>query len=170
MSENDPLDGADVGETKTVERSKTLHSATYEPGVYYGSDRIGSAEIADVEIVEDEYGEDAIRVTWEGDLTKALPPNWDHHREPVTERELRQERRKKWKGRAGRAAQILIPAAICVGIAAHVMNTISGEVTMNGEPVGTPGFESIAFVFGLVVIIMLGVQYAPRTIRGGRHA
>lgn len=165
MTADDPLDGADVGETRTVRRSKTLHGINFEPCEFYGSDRQADIRITDLEVVEDEregYADD-VRITWEADLTKRLPRNWDRHTEPVTAGEKRQQRRKKWLGRIAQAAALAIPFGIASAIAAYTAQGLEG-MTINGEPMTVPPFvellPALLLVFGLAGLIMW-------TIRGG---
>jgi hypothetical protein len=168
MSDSDPLAGADIGESETVTVEKEFHGINYEPHEFYGSDRFADPSIVDVEVEHNEDGADDFTIIWEGEVTKQLPRNWDHHREPITETEQRQERRQAWLTRVGRAAQIIIPIGLCTLIAAEVMNTIMGEVTMNGESVGAPGPWTIALVFAVMVVLAFGVQQLPRMVQGGR--
>lgn len=61
--DTDPLEGADVGETRTVRESIEFHTTEFAPGAFYGSDRFGDVGVADVEVREDEYGDEVVVVT-----------------------------------------------------------------------------------------------------------
>jgi hypothetical protein len=54
--DDDPLEGADIGETRTVKREQTLHGINYTPNEYFGGDRNSDVELTDVEIIEAEDG------------------------------------------------------------------------------------------------------------------
>jgi len=165
--EDDPLDGADVGETKTIRESVELHTIDFEPDVYRGSDRFVDSEIESVDVIEDEYGEKKLVVNFEGEVTKALPRTWDYSREPLTEQEQKAEQRKKW------LRKLLITGVPTVGTLAigtvvtyHVMDALSASgMTINGEAVQTPGIWSFVLVLGLAVFIIWAIQWLPR---GGR--
>lgn len=175
--DSDPLDGAAIGETRTVRESKTLHGINFEPLVYAGSDRQGMAEIVDVEIVKDDrdgYCDD-IRVTWEGDITKTLPPRWDQCNEPRTEKEHKTAKRKKWIGRVITAVAAILPVAIAVAITIPVTERVfDGSLTINGEPMTMPSVWEILPMLGLILllvgIIFWGVRGGlPRPGPGGRR-
>lgn len=158
--EDDPLRHADVGETKTVRESKYFHGINYEPRVFHGSDRQGRSEIVDVEIVQNEHGEHDFKVTWEGDLTKRLPRNWDQANEPLTAEQERRARRRKWLGRIVTAGVILLPFGIAILATDAFMHLFFGEVTVNGEPVEFS--HDMLFLSLLVLLlsaaIVLGLQ------------
>lgn len=165
MTDADPLEGADVGETRTVRETKTLHGINMEPDVYYGSDRFGETRIADVEVVRGDDGEaDDIRVTWEGDVTKALPRRWDYCREPRTAAEERAATRKKWLGRAAKAVGFLLPVGVATLVASHVMNGLSGDLTINGEPMVAPTAVELV---PLVVMVMGLAAFFAWAVSGG---
>lgn len=166
MSESkDPLDGADIGETATVSETVDLYGINMAPDVFFGSDRFGDADIVDVEIVETD-GEDYnnIKVTWEGEMTKQLPLRWDYHREPVTEEEKRVASRRKWLYRGGRAAAVLIPMGLATWLAAVMMRRVSGEMTINGEPVVAPTFAEMLPAMAAVLLLSALIMYG---LKGG---
>jgi len=161
----DPLDGADVGETKTVRDTVELHAIDFEPDVFWG-DRIGSSEIENVDVVEDEYGDQKLVVTFEGELTKALPRRWDSYREPVTDAEEAAQRRRKWEKNAARAVAVVAPLGLALFITNHVMQQMTG-ITINGEPMQPPSPEMFAVIIGLALFFMWALQRLPGRI-GGR--
>lgn len=168
----DPLEGADVGETRTVRRSKTLYGMDMEPMEFFGGDRQQDVRIADVEVVEDErdgYCDD-VRITWEADLTKTLPRNWDRCNEPRTADEERQERRWKWIGRGLKAAGILLPFAGAAWIATYLTNATLAGMTIDGEPVQPVGVEAALPVMALAVLLVvyIGLLTADTFARGIR--
>lgn len=163
--ESDPLDGADIGETVAVREPMTLHAINFShPDVFRGSDRYGYPDIADVELVENDEGYHDIRIIWEGEVTKQLPRRWDRRAEPVTEREKRQARRRTWAKRIGGALSFLLPWALVVGVAWHVMGAVSSNMTINGEPMAAPDPTSFAVTAGLVVVLAAIIHWG---VNGG---
>lgn len=172
--DTDPLGGADIGETHTVRESVELHTVDFEPGVYYGSDRFGRASVERIEVTENEYGDETVVVTFEGELTKALPPRWDEYREPLTDAEQQAARRKVWLGRLGNAAAIVVPMLGASVLANHLMQAISGDMTVNGEAVTAPGTGEMAMITGAMLVLAAVVFYAanevlPPRVVGGRR-
>jgi hypothetical protein len=159
------MDGLNVGETVNVRASKTLDEINYTPLVFWGSDRMGDYRVEDVKILEDdETGEQQIKITWEGDLTKRLGRKWDHHNEPVTESEKKQAKRKRWLGRIGQAAALVIPVVASMAIGIHVTQTLAEKMTVNGEPLPAPAVADIA---PLVVIVALVAGIIHIGLKGG---
>lgn len=155
---SDPLDGAAVGETRTVTRSKTVDTFDMEPREFWGSDRQRDVEIADVEIVTNERdGLDDIRVTWEAEVTKRLPRRWDECDEPRTAAERRSERRSKWLGRVGQAVGFVFSIAFVSTVAAIITRwTFDGSATINGQPLTAPSVPTMAGML-ILVICLAGV-------------
>jgi len=165
---DDPLDGADVGETATVSRTVELRGVDYGPGEAFASDRMhGDLKVASVDVVErDEY--ESVEVTFETEVTKILPRRWDRRVAPVTDSERRQARRQKWLASASKLAAFVIPTIVSVAVGLHVINNLA--MTVNGEMVSAP--DPIPFL-AFVGIITAIVSYAvggglPRRIGGAR--
>jgi hypothetical protein len=166
---DDPLEGADVGETRHVERSKHFHGINFEPQEFFGSDRLGDAKITNVEIVENGDGKaDDFIVTWEGDVTKTLPRRWDECREPRTPEEETQARRWKWLRRGIQAVSVAVPMAIAVGVSHYLMQGL--DLTMNGVDVGAPTAGMTLSIFMLVMLMFAIIRWLPGRINGGRLA
>ena len=166
---DDPLRNADVGETKTVRESVELHTINFSPNTFYKTDRIGACEAVDVEIAEDEDGSETVVVTFEGEVTKILPRNWDKSREPRTATEEKQARRTAWKRKVGTAAMFLIPAGVATFIASRMMASLEG-VHIAGEPVEPLGVEFFITFALLVAFIAWSIPYLPGMAgKGGRR-
>ena len=152
VAEDDPLRNADIGETKTVRESVELHTINFSPDTFYKSDRIGRCEAVDVQIAEDEDGSETVVVTFEGELTKILPRNWDKSSEPRTAAEEKQSRRAVWKRRAATAAMFLVPVGIATYLTSTVMEQIAGQ-SIHTEPIQPPGIE-VYFVMILMIAFL----------------
>lgn len=164
---DDPLDGAAVGETRTVRKSKTLSGINFEPRAFYGSDRQGRPRIVNVEVVTDEHDDDVddVRVTWEAEMTKCLPPRWDECDEPRTPKEARHERRSRWIGRVMGVISGMVPFVIAALIGLTTTNALADR-SSNVEAVSITFSDLIiliGFVTAFVYVVYLGVQYAPGT-------
>jgi hypothetical protein len=165
----DPLEGADVGETRHVERSKHFHGINFEPRELHGSDRLGDATITNIEIVEGDDGEaDDFVVTWEGDMTKTLPRRWDSCREPRTPEEETQARRRKWLRRGIQTISVAVPMAIAVGVSHYLMRGL--DLTMNGVDVGAPTAGMALSIFLLGMLMFAIIRWLPGRMNGGRFA
>jgi len=170
QSNDDPLEDAAVGETRTVTHEQVYHGVDHEPRAFRGTDRAGAASIRDVEIVERDDAADDLRVTWDGDVTKTLPRGWDDHtRVPDDESRSRQ-----W---LGTAARILFSVAVTGLVTIAVMNTVfqglAGK-TIEVESAMLPSTVELALVVvGILGIAMVFVWAAsgglpPRTGAGQR--
>lgn len=168
MTNNDPLDGADIGETKAVERTADVSVWGVAPEVFFGADRTSDVEVVDAEIVG-EPGDERVEVTFQGEVTKYLAVNWDRAQQPRTEEERREVRKQKWKGRVLKFAGIAIPFGIASAIMVRVMQTVSGEMTVEGEPVVFSG-ETFAVVMAVVFVLALALTYAPGWVSPGGGA
>lgn len=161
----DPLEGADVGETRHVSESKHFHGINYEPDSLWGSDRVGDISITEIEIVENDEGNDDFVVTWEADLTKRLPRRWDECREPRTAEEETQARRSKWLRRAGRFAALAIPMGIATALTYEVMG--AAATSINGVEVGQPPIGGMVMLFAVMLFIAFALPYLPGKVNGG---
>jgi hypothetical protein len=173
--DEDPLEHADVGETVTVTREKTLHSINFDPDVYYGGDRVGESDVVDARLVENEYGNHDIVVTFEGDLTKTLPRRWDQCEEPRTEREEQREQKRQWRKKWSRRLSLAIGTVISIVVATFVTHRVMSRVA--GEPpyeeITAPGLGEVAGMAGGLLLFALftmwAIQRLPRGA-GGRYA
>jgi hypothetical protein len=166
---DDPLDGADVGETRHVERSKHFHGINFEPREFYGSDRLGDASITNIEIVENGDGKaDDFIVTWEGDVTKTLPRRWDECREPRTAEEEANAQKRKWLRRGIQTISVAVSMAIAVGVSHYLMSGL--DLTMNGVAVGAPSAGMTLSIFVLLMLMFSIIRWLPGRINGGRFA
>jgi len=162
--DSDPLDGADVGETKTVRNTSQLWLGRLASEDGAGSDRFADHRLVDATVVTDEYGDEMLRVTVESDVTKRLPHRWDTCREPRTDDERASQRRATWVRRGITAVATAIPLAIGVVVTNAVARSM-GSVTMNGETVTMPtGVElaPVVAIVAIVVAIVYGIRYLPR--------
>ena len=164
---DDPLKNADVGEMQTVRESVELHTINFQPDVFRGSDRFVDTEVADVEIVEDEYGDETLVVTFEGEVTKRLPRNWDYCREPRTVTEEKQARRSRWIQKAIPIVSALVASGVALAVFSRLMENFAGT-TIDGEPIQAPGPEFYVGFILLVVFLMWAIQYLPGKVSGGR--
>lgn len=164
-TDDDPLDGAPIGQTETVTETQTLRGINYVPDEFFGHDRFGEFGIADVEVIESAEGDvDDIRVTWEGEMTKQLPRRWDQHNEPVTDEEKQQARRRKWLGWLSRAAVFVVPLGLISTIAVKLTQEVSRELVINGEAATPPSMIDAVPVF-ILVLVMAGIIHIG--IEGG---
>jgi len=175
MNDNDttdPLKNADIGTTERIERTITVHGVDVASGDCFASDRIcGEIAVDDVQVVENEYGNEAVEITVAADVTKQLPKRWDQRAEPVTAEEKQQPRRRKWLRRGGKAVATLLPFAATGLIATTVMQSMSG--TINGEPITPPSTMEVMTMLGVVTllaaIIMWGLNRGFPGIVKPRH-
>lgn len=158
----DPLEGADVGETAEVTGVMETWVGDYRLEGMEGSDRHINDIDVEAETYTDEHGEHMIRLTFDGEVMKTIPRRWDYSRDPLTEEEEQVARRRKWLGRVAGVAEFVLPFGFSLWLAMQVMNAISGEMTINGEPITAPTFVELApvvvTVFILSAVIMYGLQ------------
>jgi hypothetical protein len=165
---DDPLAGADIGKTVTVEHETDLWLGAV-PGsdVVRGPDRDADYQLADAEVVADEYGDRMLRVTVASDVTKQLPRNWDQEpREPTPE---------PFEGgsRLKRVGGLLLGAAISIGgavaLTQHFTGELAGEtVTFGPQPTLFDLAPAVGAVAVLAALVVLAIQYLPRPgPRGG---
>lgn len=178
---DDPLDGADLGETHHVEETSMIW-AFNQPSHTYGSDRDSDVELVDTEVVRDEDGRvDAIRLHWEGDITKTLPRGYnriavpsgsEHVGDPVAHRR-RKQRREKWVGRLKQGLGLGIPVLGSTFVALHVINATASQISINGDTLGPITFAEAAPPMLLIVIlaavIVWGLQGGFPGMAGGHR-
>jgi len=171
MTSEDPLDGADIGETREVTVEQTHHGINFAPGEFVGRDREGHHDITRVEIIDPEFEGDYsdIRVVWKGELTKTLPPNWDHHTDPGTDTETRRSRRDKWATRVVKTVSTVVVFAVVGGIATAVTNEMAQGMTVNGEQLPMVGFSEVLPVLfiGVIIWAILWSGVLPGRVGGG---
>ena len=167
MTEHDPLDGADIGDTVTVTNTEEIWLGHLEAGDATGTDRISDMRVDDVEVVTNEHGDKHLAVTVESEITKRLPHRWDACQQPRTETEQREARRSVWKRRIGRVVPMAVTLGVSLAIASRMMDELAGDIVINGEPMAAPSMTSIALVFGLMLLIIVAMPYLPGGF-GGR--
>jgi len=171
----DPLEDAAPGETVRVVESKELHEVNYTPRVYFGTDRDASdIELANAEIVDGDDGEgQMIRLTWEGDVTKTVPrlPAWwdDGLGFDPDDGTVASERPTPLRWQAVKAGVLAAPFVIATGVTEFLMRSISGEMSINGEPMVYVPW-TIVIVMTLVMMAFLAIREIPPLKNGGRAA
>jgi len=168
--QNDPLEGAAVGETRTWEHQVTVDTVEMLPREAFGGDReLQRAEVADVEVVPADHPEDPddVRIRYEVETTKHLPPRWDRCNEPLTAAEQKRERARTWGRRIGRAMPVLVVLMVSTAFSVALTNELTQSLTINGEPVGGQGPAAIApavLLVGIAAAIVFALPYLPRRI------
>jgi len=153
MSEDDPMDGARVGETRTLTRTVDIYPVDYEPSEWFGRDRDRQAlRVGDTEVYTEEYGDEQLRVTIEADVTKQLPATFDS----VETKPSQTETPSFWKHLAGEAVALAIGVGISLGTAWWVSNTVLQEVTVNGEPLVGVSLIPVVILTLFAVILVRG--------------
>ena len=168
MNETDPLDGADVGETCEITHVEETPLVNVEPDVFWrGGDRDGTVDNVDAELVETEDGSRFVRYTYEGEVTKCLPRNWDDCEEPRTASEERTAMRARWKRRLRRAAAFLLPVGIGIAIttfaATQVMNAVANQPATTVE-FSAPPTAHVAVYVVLFSILAVIISWAITTV------
>ena len=167
MTDQDPLEGADIGETVTLTETSEIWLGEIESDASFGSDRLSERRLDDVELVTNEHGDKHLQITVESEVTKTLPRRWDYSQEPRTEREEVQARRNRWKRYAKNALPILGALVLSGAIAVRITNSLAGEIVVNGEPLPPVAPVQMVLVFLIVILVTFGIQYLPRGL-GGR--
>lgn len=162
MTDRDLLEGADIGETRTITETRELWVRDLEAEACRGTDRLADSEIVDVEQTTDEYGDAVLAVTVESDVTKRLPYDWDSANQPRTDRERTQARRRKWARRGVRAVSTLIPLGVGLVVADTVMAELAGKIVVGGEPIPEPSMIPVVVILLLGVAIVYMIQHLPR--------
>lgn len=168
MTQSDPLDGADIGDTETVTVTRELWIGDLEADACVGSDRLAESTVIGTETVTNEYGDEYLAVTVESEVTKRLPTRWDSCQEPRTEKEHQQARREKWKRRVGNIAPMLIALGLSGLLAARITNELAGGLVVNGEALPEVGFAHFGVLMLMVLIITVAVQNLPRARTRGQ--
>lgn len=168
MSEEDPLDGADIGETVRIEETVELWAGAISADETRGSDRFANHEVADIEVVEDEYGEKIVRLSVESDVTKRLPHCWS--REPNPKPETEKNGGLSWRFIAGRLAPPVVAIGIGVWVTQSMFRALAGEsIEFAAEP---PTLAvSVITIVALMVVMLLVIAAIPHLPRiGGRRS
>jgi len=167
MSDADPLDGADIGETVTVERRQRHHSINSAPSVFSGSDRDVDAEIVAINRIEVDGGFDDWEVVYRGEVTRTAPP--------YPERESNSDEQPG--GTRPRVARLVHWASIAIGTAVAgvvgwvVLHGPASEIAQTPQPELTGPSWGLLDMLGLAVmavLVLLSLKYAPG-MAGGRR-
>lgn len=167
MTDDDPLDGADIGDTATVRETTDIWVGGLEADATEGSDRLADSEVVDTEVVTDEYGDQHLRVTVESDVTKRLPRRWDAAREPRTDSERRQARRETWISRGITATVTGVTLGLGLIVTNYVMKGAAQGMTVNGEPLTYSPIDLVPVVV-IVLVAFMAIQIWPFMARGAR--
>jgi len=175
MTDSDPLRNADIGETVTVQKTVTLNSIDLA-AEHYRHDRFPSdIDITNIEILNGDSADPNIQITLTADITKQLPPHWDHHTEPVTDTETTRTRPQKWAHHIKDATGLLIGVGIAIAISTLMIAIYKETPAINGTPIPQPTLGvDILSVVPIILIIMLAVVIGargalPGIAHGGRR-
>ena len=150
-NDTDPLDGADVGETETVSKTRELWLGDIASDAVRGSDRFADHRLADATLVTDEHGEKHLSVTVESDVTKRLPRQWDRARERDTANASTVQR--PWWPVVTHAVALALPVVVGSAVTARLMSEMEGETMVQA---GTaPTFAELFMPTALVVVLLL---------------
>jgi hypothetical protein len=144
--DDDPLDGADVGETVAYSETVDLHPIDMEPDAFRGSDRI-----ADYETTVTQLEDGTIQIWYGGEVTKTMPSRWDS---TFWQQDFETDSsdRRKW-------VNIGFGAAVSAAILYVVFDTVISEQMLKAQPetvVGPPGphvLKLFPVLLGLVLCI-----------------
>jgi len=153
---DDPLEGAGVGDTETVEHTAELWLGNLADDSTRGGDRFAEHELAGAEVRTNEYGDRVLHVTVQSDVTKRLPRHWDRerHDEPAA------------RGWALRTAWFVAGVAIATAVAHRLLDTLAGEaVTFDELALGLTPAAGLAAA--LAVLLWTAATVGPMTFFGG---
>lgn len=171
--ESDPLDGAKIGETRTVAREDRRWVGFIVDEELYGDDRETSIDVTDIYLDENDHGEREVVVEYDAELTQKLPAKWDVSDMPRTEREAKAERRNKWLRRCAKLAPLAVTGVVVFGVTSLAFPAISRVSMEVSETTTAPSFmdvmPSVALVFIIAAVIVYGLSGGlPGAVRGGR--
>jgi hypothetical protein len=159
--QDDPLAGADVGETREIEVTDRQSLTDTEPTEFWGSDRLGGTDEVEAEMVVDENGERWLDVTYRGEVTKRLPRRWDSRRPDAVVDSYK--RASKWRYLGVRIGWILGVMAVSAYVAAHIASRLDGTTITMNNPLAAGGLVFPA-VMAVVLAALIGwaIVNAPR--------
>jgi hypothetical protein len=169
---DDPLEDLEVGETQRVELTEEQSFWFTCPDEFAGFDRTVENIDIDAEIVFDENGEEVIRTTYSADMTRnvpKLPYWWDDGLQLDADGTLEREKPTPLRWQAVKAAALVGPFAIAAGITELMMRGISGEITVNDEPLMYEPWTA-AIAMALILLATLAIRELPPQLNGGRTA
>lgn len=160
MSESDdPMDGAAVGETRTVQEDVTVNLWDfYAADSFLGSDRVaGDIDLVDVAYGVDD-GDESVTLTFEGDVTKTLPRRWDTLLEDHPKNQARG--RNEPRNTLVSLGALVVTSLVAFGVAAFVATR--AEVTVNGEAVFPATLVDVTAMVPFFMLIVFAVWAIPR--------
>ena len=163
----DPLADADIGDSATVTHTEEIWLGDLDPQTTRQTDRLLEREVVDVEVTENEYGDQHLAVTTDVTMTKRLPHNWDA--DPSAEPPAAGDSRRS------RAVSLLVglgTVGLVSGVGIRIAETLSGEMTVNGEavmvaPAGMLPAVGSAMLLWLLIMVVVGGGF-PGYVGGGR--
>ena len=168
MSDDDPLEAADIGDTETVTVTRELWVGNLEADACRGSDRLADSEIVATEIVTNEHGEEHLAVTVESEITKRLPHRWDACQQPRTETEHREARRSVWKRQVKLAAPVFVVSGVLIAIMHRVSTEVAAEGITNSDPMGAVSLVPVVLLVMFFALIIVALPYLPGMAGVGR--
>jgi hypothetical protein len=172
--DSDPLEGADIGETRRVESTgeHSLWSSTaVDPFVGFDRDAT-NIEIESAEIVGEE-GNERVEITYAADVTKTLRPHWRDGLDKEPDKSVGGVKSER-ASRVQRIGGLLLGAAVSIGVGVAVMRHVTGSLAGKTVTFGPqPSLMDIAPAVGtiglLALFIMAAMPYLPSMAgRGGR--
>jgi len=171
MTDPDTLKNASLGEIVEYEYETELYGPDMLPEELFRSDVEENITNAELEIRTDEYGNQHLTVTVEGEAMKVLPRNWAYCKEPRTAQEESRQRTRKWLGRVIQGIGIALPFGVTLAVMGKVNEAFAGT-TINGEPMEPANLGTVAISLFLLMlistVIVYGIQNGFPRVNGGR--
>ena len=170
----DPLDGADIGETVTVDHTEEMWVGDLEPAEWWGSDRYSDTRVVETEVVTNEHGEDYLQITIESDVTKTLPHRWDALHTDDAEPGVIQ----RHASDIAYGTSLFVTTVVMTGIV-WALAGVETTLAVDGEPVVFPTFgemfPAVLIAMSLIILVQWVVTRVPRMghgrgVRGGGRA
>jgi hypothetical protein len=169
MTDDDPLEGADIGETVEIEREVDLAPINYEPLVTAGFDRDGDISV-DAAVTTDSDGEEVIRLTYSGELTKQLPPNALEAAASPADAGEPSRRRDRVLGALQRVAGPFVGISVTLAVWAYVSNNMIQSLDGTTVELGqapTLGVAEVGVMVCCMLVLVYAMQWAPGYVERG---
>jgi len=161
--DDDPLKGADVGETVAVSEVKEIHAIDLEPDAFRGTDRF-----ADYKVTVTERDDGTVEIHYDGEVTKRMPRQWDsdywQHSTGTDGGRL-----PTWLGTAvGAATAFSVAVVVYTEVAAQLAGRTE-PVELTGPPFDPVSWLSLVPIVLLIVVISWGINGGFPGMIGGRR-
>jgi len=161
MTDSDTLKNADLGDTEQYENTIEWCGFNTVPDELNRRDLTQNLTDAEAEIVTNEYGDQDVKITVEGEVMKTLPRRWESFpREKPTSREDTKQN----------TLSVILGGIVATGVSALVVsqfNQVLTKITVNGDRLGSETVTISAWDIAAMMLFVFAITVGLYTLGSG---